>query len=304
MLTGSIRRHPPRWSRVLEASKMEGRDDGLSDGKVGLFMSIDTTSDYRRWTGLPDGVRFRGRDYPPDPLCGPPHVNYPARDGRPMADNTLQFDWITLIKGGLDAVFREDPNVFVAGNLMWYPVEGNNRRRLAPDAMVAFGRPKGYRKSYVQHQEGGVAPQVVFEILSPGNRRRVMEYKRLFYERYGVQEYYHFDPYKIKLEVWVREDETFRAIAETSGWVSPLLGIRFELADDMTIFAPDGRPFLDFAEVARQRDESEQRANEERIRADEERIRADEAHRQRVESELRADRLAAKLRELGLDPDA
>ena len=81
---------------------------------------------------------------------------------------------------------------------MWYPVEGNNRRRLAPDAMVAFGRPKGYRTSYIQHElERGIAPQVVFEILSPGNRKRVMDFKRKVYEQYGIEEYYVFDPYKI-----------------------------------------------------------------------------------------------------------
>jgi hypothetical protein len=44
--------------------------------------------------------------------------------------------------GGLDAWFRHDPQVFVAGDLLWYPVEGNNRLSTAPDVMVAFGRPK------------------------------------------------------------------------------------------------------------------------------------------------------------------
>ena len=60
-----------------------------------------------------------------------------------MADNTLQFKWIVVIKEGLEALFRDDPDVFVAGNLLWYPVEGKPKIRLAPDAMVAFGRPKG-----------------------------------------------------------------------------------------------------------------------------------------------------------------
>ena len=53
-------------------------------------------------------------------------VEYPDSDGEPIAENTLQFRWIVTIKGGLDAVFRDDPNVFVAGDLLWYPVEGNN----------------------------------------------------------------------------------------------------------------------------------------------------------------------------------
>ena len=71
--------------------------------------------------------------------------------------------------GNLDEVFRDDPQVFVAGNLLWYPVEGDNKTRAAPDAMVVFGRPKGDRSSYLQWLEGNIAPQVVFEVLSPGN---------------------------------------------------------------------------------------------------------------------------------------
>ena len=44
-----------------------------------------------------------------------------------MADNTLQFKWIVLIKEGLETLFRHDPNVFVAGDLLWYPDEGEPR---------------------------------------------------------------------------------------------------------------------------------------------------------------------------------
>ena len=70
--------------------------------------------------------------------------------------------------------------MFVAGSLLWYPVEGDNTTRIDTDVMVAFGRPKGYRGSYMQWVEGGIAPQVVFEVLSPGNRPGEMEQKRLF----------------------------------------------------------------------------------------------------------------------------
>ncbi len=108
-------------------------------------------------------------------------VVYPESDGQPMADNTVQFQWITTIKGGLDAVFMNDPNVFVAGDLLWYPVEGDNTIRRAPDVMVVFGRPKGHRGSYLQWREDNIAPQVVFEILSPGNRLGESERKFAFY---------------------------------------------------------------------------------------------------------------------------
>ena len=51
-------------------------------------------------------------------------VIYPESDRQPRADNTVQFDWITTIKGKVEAMFAEDPTVFVAGDLLWYPVEG------------------------------------------------------------------------------------------------------------------------------------------------------------------------------------
>src|SRR5437868_15361210 len=110
------------------------------------------------------------------------HTVYPDCDGQPIADTTRQFRYITTIHGGLEALFRDDPNVFVAGDNLWYPVEGDNTIRTAPDVYVAFGRPKGHRGSYRQWEEGGIAPQVVFEILSPGNRPAEMTRKFEFYQ--------------------------------------------------------------------------------------------------------------------------
>ena len=51
-------------------------------------------------------------------------VIYPESDGQPRADSTVQFDWITTIKGNVEAIVADDPTVFVAGDLLWYPVEG------------------------------------------------------------------------------------------------------------------------------------------------------------------------------------
>jgi Uma2 family endonuclease len=121
-------------------------------------------------------------------------VEYPDDDGQPMSENTLQFQWIVTIKEGLEAVFRRSPEVFVAGDLLWYPLQGAPKTRTAPDVMVAFGRPKGYRGSYKPWEEAGIAPQVIFEILSPGNRAGEMIRKFKFYERHEVEELYLYDP--------------------------------------------------------------------------------------------------------------
>jgi hypothetical protein len=49
----------------------------------------------------------------------PPEVEYPDSDGEPTGENTLQFKWIVVIKENLEALFANDPNVFVAGDLLW-----------------------------------------------------------------------------------------------------------------------------------------------------------------------------------------
>jgi Uma2 family endonuclease len=206
-----------------------------------------------------------------------PDVVYPDSDGKPIADNTLQFQWIQTIEGNLEALFRHDPNVFVAGDNLWYPVEGEPTIRQAPDVYVVFGRPKGHRGSYKQWAEGGVPLTVVFEILSPGNTRQEMDEKLRFYDDYGVEEYYKYDPDREKLAVYLRGRAALRKVPAKEGFVSPRLGIRFDLSSGkLAVFYPDGRPFRTVVEILAERDAAEQRA----------------------------ERLAAKLRALGIDPEA
>jgi Uma2 family endonuclease len=217
-------------------------------------------------------------------------VNYPDSDGQPMADNTKQFRWIVVIKENLELLFVNQPEVFVAGDLLWYPVKGDNAIRQAPDVMVVVGRPKGDRGSYRQWQEGNLAPQVVFEILSPGNRYGEMLRKLGFYNRHGVEEYYIYDPDKLELTGLLRGEQGLEVIEEINGWVSPRLQIRFQITDEgLEIYRPDGQRFLTYSELGLE-------LEQERSRADQERSRAEQAQAQ-------VDRLAAQLRAAGLEPN-
>ena len=53
----------------------------------------------------------------------PSSIIYPDSDSQPMADNTLQFSWIVVIKENLELQFAEVEDVFIAGDLLWYLVE-------------------------------------------------------------------------------------------------------------------------------------------------------------------------------------
>ena len=224
-------------------------------------------------------------------------IIYPDSDGQPMADNTKQFELIVLIKKNLDLLFANDENVFVAGDLLWYPTEGNNKLRVAPDVMVAFGRQKGDRGSYQQWKEDNIAPQVVFEILSPGNTTKEMTNKYRFYQSYGVEEYYLYDPDSNKLVVWLRSGDELKAIEQVAGWVSPRLGIKFELSEsELKIYRPDGQLFLSYLEVEQQRQQAEERAE-----LAQKRIKQAEERAELAESQLQA--LRALLQERGIDPE-
>jgi Uma2 family endonuclease len=156
--------------------------------------------------------------------------------------------------------------------------------------MVVFGRPKGDRRSYLQWQEDNIPPQVVFEIRSFSDSQTKMDKKVAFYNRYGVEEYYLYDPDDRELSGWQRIEGLLEVIEPMSGWVSPRLGVRFELTEEgLELYRPDGQKFLSYLELEEQREFAAQRAEQEAQRAEQE--------------AQRAERLAAKLRELNIDPN-
>ncbi|MEG4625500.1 Uma2 family endonuclease [Microcoleus sp. w1-18aA5] len=239
-------------------------------------------------------------------------IIYPYSDGQPMADSTIQYKLIVTIKEGCESLLKDDPNVFIAADLLWYPVEGRTDISQAPDVMVVFGRPKGDRRSYLQFREDNIPPQVVFEIRSFSDSQIKMNKKFSFYNRYGVEEYYLYDPAQNELTGWQRIEGMLEVIEPMEGWISPRLGVRFELeSEGLEIYRPDGQKFLSYSELDEQRELERRRAEQEFLRAEQEFLRAErqflraEESSQRAEQEAqKAERLAAKLRELNIDPDS
>jgi Uma2 family endonuclease len=235
-------------------------------------------------------------------------ILYPDTDGKPIAENTIQYEWITLIRGNLDIIFAPREDVFIAADLFWYAVEGNPKARVAPDVMVAFDRPKGDRYSYMQWKEDGIAPQVVFEILSPGNLATEMRNKFKFYDRHGVEEYYLYDPDTDTLDGWRRDDESLADIPKMDGWVSPRLGICFDHSSGKLVLRdPDGQRFRGMRELSDLRREAEKKAEQENRRADREATRsdrestrADRAEAKAVDQQARVERMEEVLKAAGL----
>ena len=215
-----------------------------------------------------------------------PSAEYPETDGKPMAENTTQYEWIVMIRENLDALLD---NAFVAADLFWYPVKGQPGIVQAPDCLVAFNRPKGHRRSYRTWMEGGVVPQVVFEVLSPSNILPEMVKKLRFYDEHGVEEYYVWDPDNITLNVYIRDHGALLELLNPPEFRSPALGVTFLLTrTGLTILDPQGQPFRSFKQITDALAEEKAATKAAKKLASQARTQAASAERKAQEAQLQA----------------
>jgi Uma2 family endonuclease len=225
--------------------------------------------------------------------------------GKIMVDNTKQFKWIVYLKEGIETHFGARDDVFVAGDLLWMPDEKARDIKLIPDTMVVFGRPPHDRSSYRQWEEDGIAPQVVFEVLSPSNKPEEMKRKKTLYQQYGVEEYYEYDPENNKLIGYIREGEQkFKRIPKMNGWSSPRLGLTFRLRKDgFRLYKPNGEPIRNTQELeqariaeqeARKQAEDREKAEQEARKQAEDREKAEQEARKQAEDREKTEQEARK----------
>jgi Uma2 family endonuclease len=120
-------------------------------------------------------------------------IHYPERDGKPMAETDVHIDVLIYLREALKDHFRDESQVYVAGNMLLYYEEGNPAACVAPDIFVVQGVSKGERRTYKLWEEGQ-PPTVIFEITSRGSRLEDLGTKRALYAMLGVQEYFLYDP--------------------------------------------------------------------------------------------------------------
>ena len=199
-------------------------------------------------------------------------IEYPESDGQPMGETDKHILLMMTLRFMLDEFFRVTPRVYVGSNLMCYYVEGDPKKSISPDVFVVRGAEKGERRVYKFWEEP--APQVVIELSSRKTSKADLTTKKDIYASLGVREYFIFDP-EYRLAPPLRSfrlhgADLIEEMVMGNRVVSAELGL--ELVNDGTnlrLLNPQTGEFL----------------------------------RTPAEESSRADRLAAKLRELGLDPD-
>lgn len=150
-------------------------------------------------------------------------VIYPTTDGKPMAETEIHIDELINAIQVLRDWFASEPNVYVNGNMLLYSEEGNPRKHVSPDVLVALGVCKEPKRDYYLVWKEGKAPDFILEITSRTTRREVEKKKRALYrDVLKVAECFLFDPRAEYLD-------------------PPLQGFRLDGGDDVPIEPIAGR---------------------------------------------------------------
>ncbi|MEH2338443.1 Uma2 family endonuclease [Nostoc sp.] len=215
-------------------------------------------------------------------------IEYPDEDGKPMAEGDIQCSYLTYARNALRIYFQNRPNVYVAGNLFIYYEKGYPESVVAPDVFVVFGVENRDRRCYKTWEEQNKTPEFVLEITSKTTRSKDQGAKKGIYAFLGVREYFQYDPTGDYLNPQLQglhlvEGNYFPVATNTlpDGTVSlpsEVLGLELRLeAGKLRFYNP---------------------ATDQILLTHEEEAAARQA------AEDKAQRLAAKLRELNIDPDS
>ena len=216
-----------------------------------------------------------------------PTIVYPESDGEPMAETDVHRDLMSELISELKSFFQNEPDVYVSGNLLLYYVEGNPRKRVAPDVFVVRGVGKEARRIYKLWEEGR-PPNVVMELSSRQTWGDDLQRKWQLYQQLGVQEYFIFDPeydYLVEpLLAYRLEEGQYVPIEVKEGRVrSEVLGLELvDTGETLRLYDPQAGRFLPTVmEEARTRQQVE-----EALRAEAEARRHAEAEATRLREEL------------------
>jgi Uma2 family endonuclease len=219
------------------------------------------------------------------------NVIFPPGDlysDEPPWETELHLEQIMLLLKCLKWLWRDRNDFYAAGNLTIY--YSQNKRKTedfrGPDFFVVLDTERKTRKSWVVWEEDGKYPHLILEILSESTANIDRELKKkLYQETFRTPDYFWFDPYTLEFAGFHLVDGKYQPLEPNNQghlWSQQLelyLGIHQGL---LRYFTPEGELVPTPEEVAE----------------------LAESERQQKEIALsRVERLAAKLRELNIDPD-
>ncbi|MEA5583495.1 Uma2 family endonuclease [Nodularia harveyana UHCC-0300] len=196
----------------------------------------------------------------------------------PPLETELHLRQIILLLQCLEWLWRDRNNFYAAGNLTIYysPHQRKSQDFRGPDFFVVLDTERKTRKSWVVWEEDGKYPHVIVEILSESTAKTDKELKKQIYQdTFRTPDYFWFDPYTLEFAGFHLVDGEYQALEPNDkGYLwSHQLGLYLGVHEGLVrFFRTDGELVPTPEETAEQ-------------------------------AEQKAERLAAKLRELNIDPD-
>jgi Uma2 family endonuclease len=222
-------------------------------------------------------------------------VIFPPSDlysDEPPLESELHLRQIILLLSCLEGLWRDRNDFYAAGNLTIYYSQKKRKTEdfRGPDFFVVLDTERKTRKSWVVWAEDGKYPNVIVEILSDSTANTDRELKKkLYQDTFRTPDYFWFDPYSLEFAGFHLVDGKYQPLeSNNQGYLwSQQLGLYLGIYQDLLrYFTPEG----DLVPTPEEQAEFERRQKE--------------SERQQKEiAQQKAERLAAKLRELNIDPD-
>lgn len=238
-----------------------------------------------------------------------PDIIFPPGDfysDEPPVETELHLRQIILLFKCLEWLWKDRNDFYATGNMSIYysPNQKKSEDSRGPDFFVVLETERKTRKSWVVWNEDGKYPNMIVEILSPSTAKTDREFKKQLYQNtFRTPDYFWFDPYTLEFAGFHLLDGKYQPLELNKKghlW-SQQLGLYLGVYNGLLrYFTREGILVPTPEESAEQ---EAQRAEQEAQRAKQETQRAEQEAEARKAADKKAARLAAKLRELNIDPE-
>lgn len=216
------------------------------------------------------------------PQANPEDDIFPIGDlysDEPTLETELHLEQIMLLIKCLKWLWRDRNDFYAAGNLTIYYSQNKRKNEdfRGPDFFVVLDTERKLRKSWVVWEEDGQYPNLIVEILSESTANTDKEAKKKLYQNtFRTPDYFWFDPYTLEFAGFHLLDGEYEALEpnEQGHLWSKQLGLYLGIHEGLLrYFTQEGKLVPTPEEIAE-------------------------------DAQHKAEKLAAKLRELNIDPDS
>ncbi|BAY76974.1 hypothetical protein NIES25_34320 [Nostoc linckia NIES-25] len=225
----------------------------------------------------------------------PGDVIFPPGDlysDEPPLETELHLRQIILLLTCLEWLWRDRNDFYAAGNLTIYysPRQLKSEYFRGPDFFVVLGTQRKTRKSWAVWEEDGKYPNFILEILSDSTAKTDRGLKKEIYQdTFRTPDYFWFDPYTLEFAGFHLVDGEYQPLQlnEQGHLWSQQLGLYLGIHQGLLRFFTPDRQLVQTPEE----------------RAEQTEQRLEQVEQKAEQAQQKAQRLAAKLRELNIDPD-